>query len=130
MSSGAVFTEQAEPTASASWEEEVRRRLLLIPNVLPTPSLSWEEATSRVRRLYPRKQVVDRFRDLKNDILFKPNADSVVAVVQLKGPYPHIYRQGRCLEVSVSVVIVARVRTCVCFRLCFVVRHGSPCCCC
>ena len=60
---------------------------------------------------------MDKFKELKNDILFKPNTDKVVAVVQLKGPYPHWYRKGRCLEVrilSLGVCVSASVSVPVC----------------
>ena len=67
----------------------------------PTPRLTWKEARSRARRLHPGSEIVDKFKELRNDLLFKPNADKVVAVVQLKGPYPHWFRQGRCLEVRI-----------------------------
>ena len=79
---------------------------------------------------------MDKFKELKNDMMFTPNAKRVVAVVRLKGPYPHPYRQGRCLEVmiflsagvgapSVSVylsVSLFQERRCVRFRLCLSVK--------
>ena len=44
---------------------------------------------------------MDKFRELKNDALFKPKTDKVVAVVQIKGAYPHCFRKGRILEVRI-----------------------------
>jgi len=80
-------------------ERERASRRPLPPH--PTPRLTWEEARSRARRLYPRSEIVDKFRELKNDALFKPNTDKVVAVVQIKGAYPHWFRTGRILEVRI-----------------------------
>ena len=83
-------------------ERERASRRPLPPH--PTPRLTWEEARSRARRLYPRSEIVDKFRELKNDILFKPNTDKVVAVVQIKGVYPHLFRTGRILEVRILFI--------------------------
>ena len=116
-----VLTERAERRAMREREQALRRlqqemlsslfsNTRLTPH--PTSQLSWGEARSRARRLYPRSQIVDKFRELKNDMLFKPNAEGVVAVVQIKGPYPHPYRQGRCLEVRIFVLLVCVPRLC------------------
>lgn len=56
---------------------------------------------------------MDKFRELKNDALFKPNTDKVVAVVQIKGAYPHWIRKGRILEVRILFMVVFfRLRAC------------------
>ena len=78
-----------------------------------TLRLTWKEARARARRLHPGSEIVDKFKELKNDLLFKPNTNKVVAVVQLKGPYPHCYRKGRCLEVKIlSLGVCFRLRAC------------------
>ncbi|KAK7090338.1 uncharacterized protein [Littorina saxatilis] len=71
----------------------------LLGNAHVTPRLTWDEARSRARRLFPGKEIVDRFQELRNDMLgFMPNAQRSVAVIRIKGVYPHFFRHGRCLE--------------------------------
>ena len=94
-------------------ERERASRRPLPPH--PTPRLTWEEARSRARRLYPGSEIVDKFRELKSDALFKPNTDKVVAVVQIKGAYPHLFRKGRILEVR---ILSMGVCVCFCLRAC------------
>ena len=96
-----------------------------------TLGLTWGEARSRAQRLYPRSEIVDKIRELKMDLLLKPNAKRVVALTQLKGPYPNLYQQGRCLEVRVSVSTRASVcvSVSVCLSVCLSVKENVWCVC-
>ncbi|KAK7483859.1 hypothetical protein BaRGS_00024876 [Batillaria attramentaria] len=63
-----------------------------------TPILTWQEARSRATILYPGKRIVDKFKDLDNDLSGVPAARDVVAVSRITGGYPHNFHQARSLE--------------------------------
>ncbi|XP_076435618.1 uncharacterized protein LOC143275422 [Babylonia areolata] len=64
----------------------------------PPESLSWEEARSRAQHLYPLHRIIDRVWALKKDCGGPVGKESVVALLKIRGRYPHFCRIGRCLE--------------------------------